>query len=108
MPPWRRGSGRSLLTEGGWAWPTAPSPPAWVETAVFAGRALAGRLSTALAADGLACTRVRVEADTDHGERLARCWRLGADSLGPSVLAERIRGQLEAWVSAGEGPGGAG
>jgi len=77
-------------------------PPAVrVETAVFAGRALAERLSAALAADGLACTRVRVEADTEHGERLARCWRL--DSFGPSVLAERIRGQLEAWVSVGEG-----
>jgi protein ImuB len=75
-------------------------PPAdRVDVAVFAGRALAERLATALAGDGLACTRVRVEAETEHGERLARCWRLEA-GLGSGVLAERVRWQLEAWVTA--------
>jgi len=72
-------------------------PTPRVDVAVFAGRALAERLSTALAGDGLACTRVRVEAETEHGERLARCWRSG-DGLSPALLAERVRGQLEAWV----------
>ena len=97
-------------------------PVSRVDTAVFAGRALAERLLEALAADGLICTRVRVEAETEHGERLARTWRLsasadtggrggrgGAGSVGSSpgsaILAERVRGQLEAWVSPDEGPG---
>ena len=74
-------------------------PAAQVETAVFAGRALAERLWDGLAADGLACTRVRVEAETEHGERLVRCWRV--DVSTPAVLAERVRGQLEVWVSHG-------
>jgi protein ImuB len=89
-------------------------PVSRVDTAVFAGRALADRLLAELAADGLMCTRVRVEAETEHGERLARSWRLsgpngvrsGAGSLpGSAILADRVRGQLEAWVSRDEGPG---
>ena len=89
-------------------------PVSRVDTAVFAGRALADRLLAELAADGLVCTRVRVEAETEHGERLARTWRLsgGGDraggagsSPGSAILAERVRGQLEAWVGADEGPG---
>jgi protein ImuB len=93
-------------------------PVSRVDTAVFAGRALAERLLQALAADGLICTRVRVEAETEHGERLARTWRLSASadtggrggrgagsSPGSAILAERVRGQLEAWVSPDEGPG---
>ena len=31
--------------------------------------------SSRLAERGLACTRVVIEAETEHGERLARCWR---------------------------------
>jgi protein ImuB len=92
-------------------------PVSRVDTAVFAGRALAERLLEELAADGLLCTRVRVEAETEHGERLARSWRLSAgaggragtagpgSSPGSAVLAERVRGQLEAWVGRDEGPG---
>ena len=90
-----------------------------VDTAVFAGRALAERLLESLADEGLICTRVRVEAETEHGERLARSWRLSAgagtgprrggggagSSPGSAILAERVRGQLEAWVSRDEGPG---
>ena len=93
-------------------------PVSRVDTAVFAGRALAERLLETLAADGLICTRVRVEAETEHGERLARTWRLSApgsggarrggsagSSPGSAILAERVRGQLEAWVSHAEEPG---
>ena len=99
-------------------------PVSRVDTAVFAGRALADRLLAELAADGLACTRVRVEAETEHGERLARTWRLShasgakggghegwagradvGSSPGAAILAERVRGQLEAWITQDEGPG---
>jgi protein ImuB len=88
-------------------------PVSRVDTAVFAGRALAERLLEELAADGLLCTRVRVEAETEHGERLSRCWRLSnapaargpGSSPGSAILAERVRGQLEAWVTPDEGPG---
>jgi protein ImuB len=79
-------------------------PVSRVDTAVFAGRALAERLLEELAADGLICTRVRVEAETEHGERLARTWRLSTGASS-AILAERVRGQLEAWVGRDEGPG---
>jgi protein ImuB len=85
-------------------------PVSRVDTAVFAGRALAERLLEELAADGLICTRVRVEAETEHSEQLTRSWRLSAgagpgSSPGSAILADRVRGQLEAWVSRDEGPG---
>jgi protein ImuB len=80
-------------------------PVTRVDTATFAGRALADRLLAELAADGLICTRVRVESETEHGERLARSWRLSGSSPGSAILSERVRGQLEAWVSRDEGPG---
>ena len=86
-----------------------------VDTAVFAGRALADRLLEELASDGLMCTRVRVEAETEHGERLTRRWRLSAgggprstcagSSPGSAILADRVRAQLEAWVGRDVGPG---
>ena len=67
-------------------------PVSRVDTAVFAGRALAERLLEELAADGLMCTRVRVEAETEHGERLARSWRLSGQCRGPG--SHRRRGIL--------------
>lgn len=91
-------------------------PVSRVDAAVFAGRALAERLLEELSADGLLCTRVRVEAETEHGERLTRSWRLSTasggrpgtgagSSPGSAILADRVRGQLEAWVTRDEGPG---
>jgi protein ImuB len=88
-------------------------PVSRVDTAVFAGRALAERLLEGLAAEGLICTRVRVEAETEHAEQLSRSWRLsagagarpGGPGPGTALLAERVRGQLEAWISRDEGPG---
>ena len=50
-------------------------PAARVDAVAFAAKGLAGRLLFRLAERGLACTRVVIEAETEHGERLARCWR---------------------------------
>ena len=77
-------------------------PVARVDAAAFAAKALADRLLSQLAARGLACTRVMVEAETEHGERRARCWR-HEGALTPATLAERVRWQLEAWLLAGDG-----
>ncbi len=76
-------------------------PTSRVDTAVFAGRALAERLIATLDAGGLACVRVRVEAETEHGERLVRRWRAAGAGLTPALLAQRVRWQLEAWVGPG-------
>jgi protein ImuB len=75
-------------------------PPAvHVETAAFAAKGLAERLMARLGALGLACTRVMIEAETERGERLTRCWR-HEGALTPAALAARVRWQLEGWLTA--------
>jgi protein ImuB len=77
-------------------------PPAErVDIAAFAAKGLADRLLARLAERGLACTRVLIEAETEHGERLSRCWRHDG-ALTPGPLAERVRWQLDGWISTGE------
>jgi protein ImuB len=74
-------------------------PAARVDTAAFAAKGLADRLLARLAERGLACTRVVIEAETEHGERLSRCWRHDG-ALTPATLAERVRWQLDGWLTA--------
>ena len=70
-------------------------PPAErVDEAAFAAKSLADRLLGRLDELGLSCTRVIVEAETEHGERLARCWRHDG-SLTPATLVTRVRWQLD-------------
>jgi protein ImuB len=86
---------------------TELDPPAErVDVAAFAAKELADRLLSRCAERGLACTRVLVVAETEHGERLTRCWSHArseyGDALTPGVLAERVRWQLDAWITTGE------
>jgi len=74
-------------------------PAARVDQVAFAAKGLAARLLFRLAERGLACTRVVIEAETEHGERLARCWRHDR-VLTPAALAERVRWQLDGWLAA--------
>lgn len=76
-------------------------PPAeHIEPAAFAAKELADRLCARLAERGLACTRVLIHAETEHGERLVRCWRHD-NALTPRALAERVRWQLDGWIATG-------
>lgn len=79
-------------------------PPATrVDHTAFLAKGLADRLVVRLGERGLGCTRVLVTAETEHGERLERTWR----HVGPfsaRSLAERIRWQLEGWLTA-QSPG---
>lgn len=68
-----------------------------VDRAAFAARALAESLHEGLARRGMACTRVVVEVETEHGERLSRAWR-DEGALGPAAVADRVRWQLEGWL----------
>lgn len=70
-----------------------------VDAAAFAGKALADELCARLAARGLACARILVEAETEHGESLARLWR-HEGALTPAAIAERVRWQLDGWLTA--------
>lgn len=73
-------------------------PVARVDTAAFAARALAERMHAGLAAHGLACTRLIIEAGTEHGEELVRTWRHDG-LLSATDIANRVRWQLEGWLS---------
>lgn len=82
-------------------------PPATrVDEVAFAAKGLADRLLSRLAALGLSCSQVLVEAETEHGERLARSWRHDG-ALTPAALMTRVRWQLDGWLTgaASEPPG---
>jgi len=75
-------------------------PPATrVDEAAFAAKMLADRLLARLDELGLSCSQVVVEAETEHGEVLTRCWRHDG-ALTPATLATRVRWQLDAWLTA--------
>ncbi|MGI8757407.1 MAG: DNA polymerase Y family protein [Acidimicrobiales bacterium] len=79
---------------------TELDPPAdRVDRAAFVAKALSDELHARLEADGLACTHVRVEAETEHGEHLARHWR-HEGALTAGALADRVRWQLDGWLGA--------
>jgi protein ImuB len=74
-------------------------PPAErVDAAAFMAKVLADELHQRLAADGLACTRLLVVAETEHGERLERLWR-DEGALTPGAIADRTRWQLDGWLN---------
>ncbi|MFG3686343.1 DNA polymerase Y family protein [Micromonospora sp. NPDC047740] len=77
-----------------------------VDAAAFAARTLAEQLHERLAAYGLACTRLGIEAVTAHGQELHRVWRHDG-LLTAAAIADRVRWQLDGWLSGSNGRGGA-
>jgi protein ImuB len=73
-------------------------PASEVEPAVFRCRVLAERFLAQLGQHGLACTQVRLVAQTEHGEQLVRSWRHDGP-LTAHVLGERMRWQLDGWLT---------
>ncbi|MGA9870427.1 MAG: DNA polymerase Y family protein [Rhodococcus sp. (in: high G+C Gram-positive bacteria)] len=69
-----------------------------VDAAAFAGRGMAEKLHTRLAAAAVACTRLRVHASTGNGESVSRIWRC-AEPLTPEGTADRVRWQLDGWLT---------
>jgi len=77
---------------------TYDEPLERVDVAAFAGKALAERLHERLAAHGLACTRLGIEAVTADGQELHRVWRHDG-TLTSAAIAERVRWQLDGWLT---------
>lgn len=69
-----------------------------IEQAAFAARSLADELHGKLADRGLACTRLSIDVETEHGERLSRLWR-HEGVLSSSAIADRVRWQLDGWLN---------
>ncbi|MCB9379165.1 MAG: DNA polymerase Y family protein [Acidimicrobiaceae bacterium] len=64
---------------------------------VFVARQLAEELTTTLRADGQVCTRLVVQAETEHGERSERVWSRST-GLAAAAMVERVRWQLDGWA----------
>lgn len=73
-------------------------PSERVDRATFIAKTLADELHTRLEQRGLACTRVRIVLETEHGERLERLWR-HEGTLTTAAVVERVRWQLDGWLS---------
>jgi protein ImuB len=80
-------------------------PPATrVDEATFAGRRLAEQLHDQLVERSASCGRLRITARTDTGEELVRTWRTDLGGLGgltANRITDRIRWQLDGWLTAG-------
>ncbi|MET7422871.1 DNA polymerase Y family protein [Dactylosporangium sp. NPDC005555] len=74
-----------------------------VDAAAFAARALAERLHERLGEQGLACTRLGIEATTVTGQELLRVWRHDG-LLSVNAIADRLRWQLDGWLKRKDGP----
>jgi len=72
-------------------------PAERVDIAAFVGRSLADELHAKLSARGHVCTRLLIVAETEHGERLERLWRL--DHFTAGIVADRVRWQLDGWLN---------
>jgi protein ImuB len=80
-------------------------PPAdRVDRAAFVAKSLADTLHAELSSKGLACTRVLVTAETEVGDRIERLWR-HEGALSAAAIAQRVRWQLEGWLSTGRSRG---
>lgn len=73
-------------------------PEERVEPLAFVAKMLADRLQEQLSERGLGCTRLFVEAESEHGEIRSRQWR-NETSLTASAVAGRVRWQLEGWLT---------
>ena len=71
-----------------------------IDQAAFAAKSLADRLWSVLDDAGWSCLRLAVEAETEYGEQLLRLWR-HEGGLTPGAMAERVRWQLEGWLTDG-------
>jgi len=70
-----------------------------IDQAAFAARHLALELHEKLQSRGAACSRVTVEAESEHGERFVRGWR-HEGALSVAALTDRVRWQLDGWLQA--------
>ncbi|MBE9928366.1 DNA polymerase Y family protein, partial [Cellulosimicrobium cellulans] len=76
-------------------------PPAErVDVATFAARRLSEDLHDQLVARSLVAGRLRITARTVEGDNLERTWRLdGPGAMSPARLTDKVRWQLEGWLT---------
>jgi len=70
-----------------------------IDQAAFAARQVAIELEGKLQRRGAACSRVTIEAESEHGERFVRGWR-HEGALSVAAMTDRVRWQLDGWLNA--------
>ena len=70
---------------------------------VFAAKALVDELSRYLVERGQICTRLRVEAESEHGEVSVRQWHR-AEGMNDVAMVDRVRWQLDGWIHGDDPP----
>jgi protein ImuB len=78
-------------------------PVPQIDPLVFSAKSLADRVDAYGVDRGLVCTRVLVEAHSDHGEVSRRVW-YRADGLRAAALVDRVRWQLDGWINGSDPP----
>lgn len=82
---------------------TVLDPPAErVDVAAFAARRLAEELHALLVRSSASAGLLRIGARTEAGAELERTWRCGDDAMGglsAARITERVRWQLEGWIT---------
>lgn len=73
-----------------------------VDSAAFVAKMMADDLHERLTHHGLTCAQIIIEAQTEHGQQHVRCWRHDG-ALSPSDIADRVRWQLDGWLSGTSG-----
>ncbi len=68
------------------------------EPVIFAAKALAGQMHARLAENGLACVRLDIQVTCDNGQVITRLWRHDG-LLSDLAVAERVRWQLDGWLT---------
>ncbi|EON33574.1 hypothetical protein GTC6_07164 [Gordonia terrae C-6] len=82
---------------------TCDPPVDRIDVAAFIGRTLADALHRRLRDAAVACTRLTIIATTERGQQHSRTWRC-AQPLTPETTADRIRWQLEGWLTGAARP----
>ena len=78
-------------------------PLSQLDMLVFAAKALTDELGGYFHERGQVCTRVQVEAESEHGESSQRVW-YRAEGMRSSTLLDRVRWQLDGWINGAEPP----
>jgi len=82
---------------------TFEEPVGQLDPLIFAAKRLVDELSASLQDRSCVCTRILVEAETDHAESTRRVW-YRTEGMDAGALLDRVRWQLDGWINADMGP----
>ena len=78
-------------------------PIAQLDQLVFAAKVLTDELGSYFHERGQICTRLRVEAESEHGETSQRVW-YRAEGMRAETMLDRVRWQLDGWINGSDPP----